>query len=161
MGEGWAGHCWTDFPLKGCCPGRWSGNLKVYWWKNESVWWVKLSKPDSSVGKESLCNAGDLSSIPGLGRSPGEGKGYPLQYSCLENSMDSVVHGVAKSWTRLSNFHFHQGWDRNWAWNCSIGARQWMTSSYKWRKYWRCFCGILALFLGRMLLLKGFLTIFW
>ena len=107
MGEGWAGHCWTDFPLKGCCPGRWSGNLKVYWWKNESVWWVKLSKPDSSVGKESLCNAGDLSSIPGLGRSPGEGKGYPLQYSCLENSMDCIVHRVAKSRIWLSDFHFH------------------------------------------------------
>ena len=45
--------------------------------------------PDSSVGKESTCNAGDPSSIPGSGRSPGEGKGYPLQYSGLENSMDS------------------------------------------------------------------------
>ena len=44
-------------------------------------------------------NAGDLGLIPGLGRSPGEGKGYPLQYSGLENSMDSIVHGVAKSWT--------------------------------------------------------------
>ena len=48
----------------------------------------------------------DLCSIPGLGRSPGEGKGYPLQYSGLENSLDYTVHGVAKSWTRLSNFHF-------------------------------------------------------
>ena len=95
--------------------------------------------PDSSVGKESTCNAGDLGSIPGLGRSPGEGIGYPLQYSwnslvaqlvknppamrktwirplgwedplekgkCypiqysgLENSMDCILHGVAKSWT--------------------------------------------------------------
>ena len=43
----------------------------------------------------------------GLGESPGEGKVYPLQYSCLENSMDCMVHGVAKSWTRLSDFHFH------------------------------------------------------
>ena len=59
----------------------------------------------SSAGKESTCNAGDLGSIPGLGRSPGEGKGYPLQYSGLENSMDCIVHGVAKSRTRLSNFH--------------------------------------------------------
>ena len=50
---------------------------------------------------------GDLDSIPGLGRSPGEGKGYPLQYSGLENSMDCIVHGVAKSWTQLSEFHFH------------------------------------------------------
>ena len=43
---------------------------------------------------------------PGLGRSPGEGKGYPLQYSGLENSMDCIVHGVAKSWTQLSGLHF-------------------------------------------------------
>ena len=50
-------------------------------------------------------SVGDLGSIPGLGRSPGEGKGYPLQYSGLENSMDHIVHGVAKSWTRLSDFH--------------------------------------------------------
>ena len=55
--------------------------------------------PDSSVGKESACNAGDLGSVRGLGRSPGEAKGYSLQYSGLENSMDCIVHGVAKSWT--------------------------------------------------------------
>ena len=52
---------------------------------------------------------GDLGSIPGLGRSSGEGKGYLLQYSGLENSMDCIVHGVAKSQTRLSDFHFHEG----------------------------------------------------
>ena len=57
--------------------------------------------PDSSVGKESACNAGDPCLIPGLESSPGEG--YPLQYSGLENS----VYGVAKSWTRLRGFHFH------------------------------------------------------
>ena len=60
-----------------------------------------------SAGKESTCNAGDLGSVPGLGRSPGEGKGYPFQYSGLENSMDCIVHGVTKSRTRLSDFHFH------------------------------------------------------
>ena len=49
----------------------------------------------------------DLGLIPGLERSPGEGKGYPLQYSGLENSIDCIVHGVEKSWTRLSDFHFH------------------------------------------------------
>ena len=59
-----------------------------------------------SAGKESTCNAGDLGSIPGLGRSPGEGKGSPLQYSGLENSMDCIVHGVAKSRTRMRNLHF-------------------------------------------------------
>ena len=53
--------------------------------------------PGSSAGKESACNAEDPSSIPGLGRSPGEGNGYPLQYSGLENSMDCLVHGVTKS----------------------------------------------------------------
>ena len=62
--------------------------------------------PGGSDCKESTCNVGDLGSIPGLGRSPGEGKGYPLQYSGLENSLDSVVHGVAKSRTQLSDFHF-------------------------------------------------------
>ena len=61
--------------------------------------------PDSSVGKESACNAGDPGSIPGLERSPGEGIGYPLQYFGLESSMDCIVHGAAKSWTRLSDFH--------------------------------------------------------
>ena len=59
-----------------------------------------------SAGKESACNAGDLGSIPGLGRSAGEGKGYPLQYSGLENSMDRVVHWVTKRHTHLSDFHF-------------------------------------------------------
>jgi len=58
------------------------------------------------VGKESTCNVGDLGSIPGLGRSPEEGKGYPLQYSGLENSMDCIVHGIIKSQTQLSDFHF-------------------------------------------------------
>ena len=55
--------------------------------------------PDSSADKESTCNAGDLGSIPGLGRSLGEGKGCPLQYSGLENSTDCIVHGVTESWT--------------------------------------------------------------
>ena len=55
--------------------------------------------PGSSAGKESACNAGDPGLIPGLGRPPGEGKGYPLQYSGLENSMDCIAHGVTKSQT--------------------------------------------------------------
>ena len=58
-----------------------------------------LGFPGDSVGKESTCNARDLGLIPGLGRSPGEGNGNPLQYSGLENSMDCIVHGVAKSQT--------------------------------------------------------------
>ena len=58
-----------------------------------------------SAGKESAGDVGDLGLIPGLGRSPSEGKGYPLQYSGLENSMNCRVHGVTKSQTQLSNFH--------------------------------------------------------
>ena len=103
------------------------------------------SFPDSSVGKESACNAGNPSSIPGSGRStgegigthssilglplwfqpamwefypwvgryPGEGKDYQFLYSGLENSMDYTVHGVAKSWTQLSDFHFHCAYKLN------------------------------------------------
>ena len=58
-----------------------------------------------SAGKESAYNAGNMGVISGLGRSPGEGKGYPLQYSGMENSMDCIVHGVTKSQTQLSDFH--------------------------------------------------------
>ena len=61
--------------------------------------------PCGSAGKESACNEGDPCSIPGLGRYPGEGKSYPLQYSGLDNSMGCIVHGVAKSQTQLSDFH--------------------------------------------------------
>ena len=117
--------------------------------KLKSITVVYWGFPDSLVGKESACNAGDPGSIPGSGRSAGEGIGYPLQYSwsslvaqlvknlpamweiwvqslcwedlleegkgCplqyagLENSMDCIVHGVTKSQTRLSDFHFHSG----------------------------------------------------
>ena len=71
--------------------------------------------PGGSDGKASAYNAGDRGSIPGSGRSSGEGNGNPLQYSCLENPMDggawwATVHGVAKSWIRLSDF--------TWSWSC-------------------------------------------
>ena len=62
--------------------------------------------PHSSVGKESACNAGDLDLIPGLGRSSGDGKGYPFQYSGLENTMECIVHRVTKNRTQLIDFHF-------------------------------------------------------
>ena len=64
------------------------------------------ASPGSSASKESACNVGDLGSISRLGRSPAERNGYPLQYSGLENAMDCIVNGVAKSPTQLSNFHF-------------------------------------------------------
>ena len=74
---------------------------------NESI--APAGFPGGSDSKVSVCNAGDLGSIPGSGRSPGEGKGNPLQYSCLESPMDrgawwATVHGVAKSWTLLNDF---------------------------------------------------------
>ena len=64
-----------------------------------------MTSPGGSAGNESACNVGDLGLLPGLGRSPGEGNGYPFQYSGIENSMDCIVHGVAKSRTLLSDFH--------------------------------------------------------
>ena len=72
------------------------------------TYFLFLMIPCGSDGKESACNVGDLGSIPVLGRSPGEGKVYPLQYSCLENSMNrrawqATVPGISKSWTQLRN----------------------------------------------------------
>ena len=78
-------------------------NLKLDIWKHLRY---IVGFPCGSAGKESSCNVGDLGSIPGLGRSPGEGKGYLLQYSGLENSMDCTGYGVTKSRTRLSDFCF-------------------------------------------------------
>ena len=83
-------------------PNSWVG--KIPWRRDRLRTPVFLGFPCGSSGKESACNAGDLGSIPGLGRSRGEGKGYLLQYSGLENP---TVHGVTKSQTPLSNFHFH------------------------------------------------------
>ena len=73
---------------------------------------VFFSFRGGSDSKEFACNAGDLGSIPGLGRSPGGGHGKPLQHSYLKNPMDrgawqAIVHGVAKGWTRLSNLAQH------------------------------------------------------
>ena len=85
---------------------------KILWRRDRLPTPVFLGFLDGSDSKESACNAGDLGSIPGLGRSLGEGNGYPLQYSGLEKYMDrgtwqATVHGIAKSQTRLSDFHFH------------------------------------------------------
>ena len=77
--------------------------------------------PSGSDGKASVCSAGSLGSIPGLGRSPGEGNGSPLQYSCLENPMDRGVWQVAKSLTLLSEFTFTFLWQSLWL---RMGAAQ-------------------------------------
>ena len=87
--------------------------LQFNFWIGKNCWRRdRLSTPVflgfscGSAGKESTCNVRDLGLIPGLGRSPGKGKGYALQYSGLEISMDFLVYGVANSQTLLSNFHF-------------------------------------------------------
>ena len=71
--------------------------LTRYGWDFRLSLSLTWSFPCGSAGRESTCNVGDLGLVPGLGRSPGEGSSYPLQYSGLENSMDCIVHGVAKS----------------------------------------------------------------
>ena len=93
----WSIQCIVEFSLVIFCWGLGTGSWGF---------------PGVSVGKESPFNAGDLGSVPGLARSPGEGNSYPLQYSGLENSMNrgawqATVHGVAKSWIQLTHFHFH------------------------------------------------------
>ena len=82
--------------------------------------------PSSSAVNESTCNEGDLGLIPGLGRSPGEGNSYPLQYSGLENSMDCKVHRVAKSGTQLSSFHTS-------FWNRQIGLLRLSVPVNNWK----------------------------
>ena len=83
-----------------------NSNIIFYRWRRDRLPTpIFLGFPCGSAGKESTCNTGDLGLIPGLGRSPGEEKGYQLQYSGLENLMGFIVHGVANSWTWLSDFH--------------------------------------------------------
>ena len=97
--------CFPNLVLLSC-------DLILYWEKASedrylSFYLHNMGFPCGSAGKESACNVGDLGLIPGLGRSLGEGKGYPLQYPGLETSMDCIFHGVAKSRTQLSKFHLH------------------------------------------------------
>ena len=123
---------------------------KIPWRRDRLPHASILGLPLWLCGKESTCNVGDLGSIPGLGRSPGEGNGKPLQYSCLENPMDggdwqATVHGVAKSWARLTDniyllIHFGctgsqlQLWDLH----CGMQASQLLhTNSQLWHA-----CGI-------------------
>ena len=87
--------------------GSHSSTGKIRWRRDRLPTPVFLGFPCGSAGKASACNAGDLGWTPGLGRSPGERNSYPLQYSGMENSMDCIVHGDAKSQTELRDFHFH------------------------------------------------------
>ena len=80
---------------------------KICWRRDRLPTPLLLGFPCGSAGKESASSTEHLGSIPELRRSPGEGNGYPLQYSGLENSMNCIVHGVAKSQTQLSAFHFN------------------------------------------------------
>ena len=79
---------------------------KIHWRRDRLPTPLFLGFPGGSAGKKSACNVRDLGLIPELGKSPGEGKGYLLRYSGLENSIDCICHGVAKSQTQLRNFHF-------------------------------------------------------
>ena len=100
-------------PRLKCLPFLWApvtslGAIITFYCDNWILFPPRSQAAGGSDGKESACNGGDPGSIPGLGRSPGEENGNPLQYSCLENSMDrgawwATVHGVAKSRTRLSD----------------------------------------------------------
>ena len=113
-------HTWLQGKLNIVCTTAWGEDK----WKFDYAWTLMNSAlfsfadfnlyhfavmgfPRGSAGKESTCNVGDLGLIPGLARSPGEGKGYPLYYYSLENSLDCLVQGVTKSLTQLSGFHFH------------------------------------------------------
>ena len=94
----------------GCPKDSWAGHRESNYCLFYFFYFLDL--PGGSDGEASAYNAGDLGSIPGSGRSPGEGNGNPLQYSCLENPVDrgawwATVHGVTKSQTRLSDFTFH------------------------------------------------------
>ena len=101
----WVGvHCFPDSSvgkesISLQCRRPWFNSWvgKIRWRRERLLTPVFLGFPCGSAGKESACNAGDPGLIPGLGRSPGEGKGYPVQHSVLENFMDCIAHGVAKS----------------------------------------------------------------
>ena len=102
---------------------------KILWRSDRLPTPVFLGFPCGSAGKESPCNAGDLGSIPGLGRCPGEGKGYPLQYSGLDNSMESIVHGVQRVGHNWTTFIFTYTMERKrlliHIWGISKNDTQW------------------------------------
>ena len=111
--------CQDDLPRRILKCGLWVWILALFFHREDIVSqpefpFVKNGEnnttfPGGSAGKESICSVGDMGLIPGLERSPGERKGYPLHYSGLENSMDWIVHEVTRSLTWLSDFHILQG----------------------------------------------------
>ena len=113
-------------------PDLWLGNSACLWWhaflprKDPIVSPFIQGFPRGSGGKESACSLGDLGSIPGLGRSPGEGTGHPLQYSGLENSMDCTVHGVRHDWATFTFTSLYSSPPRN----QMVKGTQW------WSLYW-------------------------
>ena len=117
---------------------RWGRNINLA---------ITLGVPKSfscgSAGKESACNAGDLGLIPGLRRSPGEEKGYSLQYSGLENSMDCIVHEVSKNQKWLSDFHLGVPKGMALVGVCTLfrdflRGNYWFGLIYNWGKLWKC-----------------------
>ena len=113
-------------------------SLSLFFFFSCHTGWLAESFPHSSVSKESACNVGDAGLIPELGRSPGKGKGYPLQHSGLENSTDSIVHGVTKSRTQLSAFHFLwlAGSEfSNQVWFKPLAVRAWSTNHWTAREF--------------------------
>ena len=106
----------------------WDG--KICWRRDGLPTPVFLGFPCGSAGKESSCNAGDLSLKPELGRSSGEGKGYPVQYSDPENSKTCIARGVSKSRTGLKDFHFHLNvWVKGYGRYCSLPTSRFTSSS--------------------------------
>ena len=99
-----------DLPNRGIEPVSFMSPTLIGGFFTTSAAWearyISCHLPGGSAGKESACSAGDLSLIPGLGRSSEAENSYPLHYSDLENSMDCIVHMVMKSWAQLSDFHF-------------------------------------------------------
>ena len=117
-------------------------------------WWLS--------GKEYMCNVGDMGSIPGLGRSPREGKVYPLKSSALENSMDCIAPGVTKSWTQLKWLSTHAHVLTSFCWP-HLADLCWILTLYFWK--WKC-CSIglqmvLNLAFGKMTRMGGFHCNYW